>query len=261
MRHKAFRVALALALATTAAIGLAPTAATATPTSSTPAPSYSPRQAATPPPLRRAAGTPVDRSQIYIVGDSTMATGLVAGSDRMGVRLGYRLCGEACGQPGQPTIHNVAQGGQLLDGGTAVISLTAQWPSILAATPKPTLIIIGIGMNDLWANESDASFTSAYTSIVSSARAAGIAVLVCEIPPIGSTHWPVELLRQHWNQWLDDWYGASVVVPLGQLLRSASASWLDSAYDYGDGVHENAYGVLRMTDGEAAKVDTLMLVA
>lgn len=261
--RRPLRVALACALAAGLSLLATPAGASQPFTPANASQPFTPvvDRSASAPPVYAPASPPAstaDRSRIVITGDSTEATWLLPMGDRMETRLGYRLCGEACGQPGQPTVTNVAQGGQRLTGGTAGTNLVDQWPGIINASPRPTIIIVGIGTNDAFSAETDAEFTGAYVSIYNAARALDIRVILCEIPPLAPAHWPGEVARQRYNQWIDDHFGLAIVVRLGEILKSATATWMDPAYDIGDGVHQNAFGVLRMSDGEAARIDALV---
>lgn len=203
-------------------------------------------------PSSAAAGPTLADHTILLVGDSITASIAVGPGDKLDVRLGYRLCGIYCGQPGYPTIVNRGVSGTRLLGG--VNPLHDTFPALIAPLHAGDMVEILIGANDLPNYEGDAAWTGAYNDIVHEALAAGLIVWAAQITPLGSSRWSWELLRQRLNGWLLSYYGPPMVITYPDVLHAAGSGWLDPAYDCGDGLHPNAFGYLRMADLLAAKV-------
>lgn len=184
---------------------------------------------------------------VVLAGDSIIAGSLVAPWDRLDVRMGYRLCGPSCGKPGWPTLVNKGVAGQKLVGGTTIPDLASTWGGIINASPRPDIILVGIGMNDLSAYPGDAVWTNAYISLVVRAQALGIRVLIGQITPVTSAHANIEPLRRSLNGWLAGYFGSSFVVPY-QGDIGMSNGYLDPAYATPDGIHPNGWGTGRMAD-------------
>jgi lysophospholipase L1-like esterase len=191
---------------------------------------------------------------VYVAGDSIVASGILSNPDRDGfaARLRVRLCGDRCGQPGQPTVISVAVGGTRLTDpeGKDPNALIHTWQTILDATPRPTVIVVGIGINDV-ALTSDAQFGDAYTRIVVSARERGIHVIPATMSPCNATLKHCGTLqpqRQAFNSWLRAYWGAENVADFSTAVRAPGTETLDPAYDSGDGLHLNAAGTRRIAD-------------
>jgi lysophospholipase L1-like esterase len=189
---------------------------------------------------------------IYVAGDSIVASWILPERDGFAARLRVRLCGDKCGQPGQPTVISVAAGGTRLSDpqGKDPNALIRTWPSILDATPRPTAIVIGIGINDI-GHASDAEFGDAYTRIVASARERGIHVIPATMSPCSAILKHCGILqpqRQALNSWLRAYWGAENVSDFSTAVRAPGTENLDPAYDSGDGLHLNAAGTQRIAD-------------
>jgi len=191
---------------------------------------------------------------VYVAGDSIVASGILSNPERDGfaARLRARLCGDRCGQPGQPTVISVAVGGTRLTDpeGKDPNALIRKWPSLLDATPKPTVIVVGIGINDV-ALTSNAEFSDAYRKIVSSAQERGIHVIPATMSPCNATLKHCGVLqpqRRALNNWLRAHWGADKVADFSNAVRKPGTETLDPAYDSGDGLHLNAAGTQRIAD-------------
>lgn len=193
---------------------------------------------------------------VLLAGDSITAGGVLAASDRLDVRLGYRLAGPNAGKPGSPTVVNKGLGGQALLGGALVPNLADTFPGLIALLEPGDTVVIGIGMNDLYTYAGDGPWTTAYVGMVAAAQALQLTVLLGQITPVGSQHWNVELLRQKLNQWLLDHFGSGMVLRYPDVLHNAASgqTWLDPHFDSGDGVHPNGWGTLYMADMLATRI-------
>lgn len=214
-----------------------------------------------------AAGAPAARTYgdpvVYIAGDSIVASWYLPARDSFTTRLGDRLCGVHCGEPGYATVVNVAQGGQRLTGPGG---LQATWDSTLNATPRPTTIVLAIGINDAGLVD-DNTFTSAYRDVVDRAAAAGIRVIPClmsavdrDLPSYNAVFGP----RYWWNQWIANTYGPGVA-RFDWATRLPTSEDLDSWYEWcggcppggrGDGLHPSRLGVVSIAD--AVPVDRVV---
>lgn len=183
--------------------------------------------------------------RIVLLGDSITAGGLVAQPDRLGAELAYRLCGTC------RVVENDGVGGQQLLGGPNPLVATA--PPIIATLQPGDIVIVDIGMNDLFNYPGDQAWTSAYVNLVTSIQATGAHALVGQITPISSAQWPHELLRQQLDQWELDYFGAGLVLQYQQVLHCtrgscAGQSWMDPRYGWDDGIHVNEGGYAVMAD-------------
>lgn len=209
---------------------------------------------------------------VYVVGDSVVQGGYLASRDRLRARLADRLCGALCGTPGQARVVQVACGGMRLvtgftaygtscGSGSSQPSLATMWPYILNADPKPTTIVLHIGLNDAGVS-SDAAFTGAYQQLIEQAKAAGVKVIPAGLSPINS-----DLAKTNgayaavWTQryWFNYWIVATypTVARWDQVIAVPGGTDLDRWYENcsgcvpggsGDGIHPNAYGVLRLAE-------------
>jgi lysophospholipase L1-like esterase len=180
------------------------------------------------PSTARAATT----QRIVLVGDSITAGGLVVGPDRLDAQLGYRLPGV--------TVLNRGIGGECLVGCTGT-NLVDTLPPVLATMQPGDVLVVDIGMNNLWSYPGDAVWTGAYNQVTAAATAAGVHWLAGDITPLGSANWPRELLRQQLNTWLHDVAGPHAVRYSDVLHCTegscAGQSWADPRVGWPDGVH------------------------
>lgn len=190
---------------------------------------------------------------IMYVGDSITAGGLVAPADRIDQRLRQALYGIV---PPTATIVNAGVGGQALLGGTTVPNLADTFPGLIAPLQAGDIVIVQIGTNDLFTYAGDTAWTTAYVNMVQAAWDKGLHVLICQITPISSTHWPQELLRQHLNQWLSDHFGNTFLARYPDVLHNQSTgqTWIDPLYGLPDGIHVNPYAYYRMADMDVAQL-------
>ena len=187
---------------------------------------------------------------IVVVGDSIVASGLLwdPGRDGFVPRLSARVCGNRCGTVGNATVVNATRGGWLLTGPGG---LAEAWPAILAATPAPTTVVVAVGINDVMAGVSDASFTAAYRYLVFSALDAGVRVIPALMAPINrrlALYPYAEPRRAALNGWLSAYWGSGAVANFSDMIRVPWGPQLDYVYDYGDGLHPNPYGTMRLAD-------------
>lgn len=205
---------------------------------------------------RHTVATSAER-KIVLLGDSITAGGAIAPTDRLDVRLGYRLCGPWCGQPGYPTIINDGVGGQQLLHQPTALSVT--FPGILATLSPGDIVVFAIGMNDLFDYQGDAAWVAAYSSMTNAATAAGVHFLVGQITPFTSAYAAHQPLRAQLNQWFLDLYG-SLVLPYNDTLRrydAGNTSWINPVFVNADGIHPDAWGTLYMADVLASKITAM----
>jgi lysophospholipase L1-like esterase len=206
-------------------------------------------------PLSSASGTAGPGGPVvYVAGDSIVASEVLSNPDRDGfaARLRVRLCGDRCGQPGQPIVISVAVGATRLTDpeNKDPNALIRTWPTILDAIPRPTVIVVGIGINDLVLT-TDAEFGYAYNRIVASAHEHGIHVIPATMTPCGARLKHCRALqpqRQALNSWLRAYWGTENVADFSTAVRAPGTETLDPAYDSGDGLHLNTAGTQRIAD-------------
>lgn len=205
------------------------------------------------------ATSPVTQRLVFL-GDSITAGSLVAAPDRLPAELAYRFCGPCAGAG--PSFENDGIGGQQLVGGSNPLAATAV--PIIATLHAGDIVIVDIGMNDLFSYPGDVAWTSAYVSLVAAIVATGAHALVGQITPVASAQWPRELLRQQLNQWLTDHFGADIVARYPDVLHCQLAgqscsgqTWMDPMYGWPDGIHVDAGGYAVMADLLVTRLTTL----
>lgn len=208
-----------------------------------------------------ASGTTLQPDElIELAGDSTMATAYFANPvrDSMLTQMSQHVCGMYCGTAGHANVLSVAHGGQRLTGGDPT-SLAVQWPSIIGATPRPSVVFVLIGINDMGLC-TEAEFGAAYVQLVTQAQALGIRVIPVTMLPIGSQRTDIEHSanghagRVEMNSWLTLYFGAANVVDTS-LIKNPWTEWIDSVYAQPNDsahVHENVLGAKYVTDVMAA---------
>jgi lysophospholipase L1-like esterase len=143
---------------------------------------------------------------------------------------------------------DATRGGWLLTGPGG---LAETWPAILTADPAPSTIVVAVGINDVMAGVSDASFAAAYRYLVFSALDAGVRVIPALMAPINrrlALYPYAEPRRAALNNWLTAYWGAAAVANFSDMIRVPWGPQLDPVYDYGDGLHPNPYGTMRLAD-------------
>jgi lysophospholipase L1-like esterase len=193
----------------------------------------------------RASTTPT--TYVYVVGDSISASWTLPPAQGFPNRIFDRMWGQ---EPNRSHgVINAVGGRCLIAAGCAGTPLAGAWQSeILGATPKPTTVILEIGINDL-GHASTAAMENAYALIINQASTEGVTVLVATIPPRESSQWPSwwwwgpQMLEI--NAWLRTTYGPNVIDFYALLV---SDGWMAPRFMTGDGVHPNKYGHLEMGD-------------
>lgn len=189
-------------------------------------------------------------SVIYLAGDSRVATASLNPSHRLQHRVEERFCGVHC--PGQ--VVTVAGGGGCLIvrcGPAGLPSLVDRWvPEVLQATPKPTTVIVEIGVNDMFMKLPDGQIADGYKYLVNTGAQYGVKVLIGTV--IGATlqysaRPVIEQQRENINRWLRDYYWP-IIVDFDAALKAPWGEVLDAPYDSGDGLHLNPWGVVMMAD-------------
>lgn len=188
------------------------------------------------------AAVPAD-AVLYTVGDS-----LTAGFGTPDPTRAYAqvLDDRAFGQD-RARARTVGHGGQCLlyTACAYPTTLAATWQAeVLNAVPTPTTVLVEIGTNDLSHALPDADLEAAYTTLVNSAAARGIRVLVATIPPRESSQW-----QSYWwwgpqRERLNTWIRATFGVDVADFDHALAGSdgWMRPAAGSGDGVHPNTYG-------------------
>lgn len=199
----------------------------------------------------RAGASVPPTAVIYIAGDSITAEAYLPSNATFTAKLSTRLCGNACNTAGNPTVVNVAQGGQRCWTGTN--NLEAQWPSIVDATPAPTTIIVSIGMNDVGvAGVTNQNIVDCwnwlYFNTASGSVARGIRVIPCLLVPVSSTRADLETQRLWLNGWLPAYFGASAVADFVTPLKSPTSEWIQPAFSWDNNVHPNWLGATGLAE-------------
>jgi lysophospholipase L1-like esterase len=156
--------------------------------------------------------------------------------------LRARLCGSDQVCKDKITIRG-GHGGCLAVACNKVPSVATIWPSVLATLPRPSTVIVEIGVNDLFMSLSDEQFKQAYRSLVDQGTKAGVWVLLGTIPPTTSSwKWHKMHLRQQEavNKWLRQTY-PDRVIDFDQALKCDGQA-CPAYYNGGDGLHPNALG-------------------
>lgn len=197
----------------------------------------------------RPASTLSDSTVIQIVGDSRVANSTFPAMMRFQHRLQQRLCGINCGS--MQVTSSAAGGRCLVARGCGQPPIVDTWATeVLAANPRPTTVIVQVGVNDMFYQLSDGQIADGFKAIKSSGSAAGIRVLLSTVIPMTSGYASrpvVEQQRQNINHWLRDYYGTDVI-DWDAVLKAPWGPYLDAPYDSGDGLHPNVWAVVLMAD-------------
>lgn len=222
---------------------------------------------------------------VYVAGDSIVASAYLMWPDSDGFRprLANRLCGVHCGTAGYASVYSVACPGQRLTLGPVATgaacgapgsgvqpSLASEWPYILAATPKPTTIVVGIGINEM-GDVTDGQYQAAYQKLMDQAAAAGVRVIPCTMSAINPhmADYAKRYNQRYWlNRWLVSAFGGAdgrSVARFDWATKIPSSEDLDPWYEWnsnsamgvpGDGLHPNRLGVVSIAD--AVPVDRVV---
>lgn len=188
---------------------------------------------------------------VYFAGDSITA-GVGVGDaaiwrDAYPSRARDELCGFGCGQA-----HVVGHGGQCLVYAGCLYGptlLATFGPEVLQATPKPTVVVVEIGVNDLY-HVTDAQLEDGFQQLISQGNAAGVRVVLATITPTNSV-WPWHDLIKAQQQRVDDWMRATYAAT-GNLADFAASLQNDQGdlFDFytSDGLHLNRWGAQVMGD-------------
>lgn len=197
------------------------------------------------------AAAPATVHHVVLVGDSITASYTVPSGDKLQDRAGIRLLGAAYGTTSAPVVFvNDGVGGQTLVGnGGSIAPLTQTFAADIADYGPGDVVVIAIGMNDIFGYPGDVAWTTAYHQIVDQAYAKGMHVLVAEITPVDEAHWPVQPLRASLNTWLGV-FGSDNVVRYSAVLQNGvgCGCWMRPEYGWPDGIHVGAFGYVRMGD-------------
>lgn len=197
----------------------------------------------------RAGASVPPTAVIYIAGDSVTAEAYLPSNATFTAKLSTRLCGTACNTAGNPTVVNVAQGGQRCAGTN---SLEAQWPSIVNAVPPPTTIIVHTEMNDVGvAGESNQALVDCWNWLYFGpygSVARGIRVIPCLLVPVSSTRTDLETQRLWLNGWLPAYFGSSAVADFVTPLKNPTNEWINLAFSWDNNVHPNWLGATGLAE-------------
>lgn len=246
--------ALAGAAAVAALLGLGSTSASAAPV---PTPKALTNTNVHPTKVSRLAASTGTQGLIAVIGDSITAGGLIAPWDRLDVQVGQQLDGQQSGQLGHATIVNWGVGGRALLNGPAGGNLADVFPAMVAASPRPDVMVVTIGTNDLFNYAGDVAWTAAMVSMYNQATAAGIRILFGTIPPLGTSQAGRDQLRRTLNTWMLNYLGSAIVIQYDSGLGASPPPGVtnaDAAYMLADGIHPNGWGTLRMARAIVAKL-------
>lgn len=210
-------------------------------------------------PLRTAteSGVIPDNAVVYFVGDSITGGGgsWQPARDAFPARWRDRVCGGYASCRDRVIVKG-AGGGCLVVACGSNPAVKDAWASqVLNATPKPTTVIVEIGVNDLFMGVTDQQYTDAYKHLMYSGIDAGVRVILATIPPT-TTAWPWHNAhnpqRQGINGWLRGYFGSGNLLDIDSGLRIGFSGDADPCYYYingqGDGLHPNTLGHLSIAD-------------
>lgn len=197
-------------------------------------------------------------AQVLFIGDSI--TNGVGTWDLANHSFPARWRNLACGQDQgcRSRVRSVgASGGCLVVSCNNQASLVDEWlTKAINITPKPTTIIVEIGVNDLFMEVTDQQYGAAYQYLMNTSINAGIKLLIATIPPT-TTSWPWHNahnpLRMAMNGWLRSYYGVANIFDIDAGLRIGSSGDADPNYYYyvqgvGDGLHPSSWGATCIAD-------------
>jgi lysophospholipase L1-like esterase len=132
--------------------------------------------------------------------------------------------------------------------------------SALLTSKAPKVVILHVGINDIWGDVTWGTFSASLDSIKSKVTAAGAVLVVDEILPDceSSCHMCSDILL--WNGYLATWCtanGATLVTGLYNAVLGTGGC-LSIAYDVGDSVHLNVAGYTLMGQTIAPFVNNIL---
>ncbi len=199
-----------------------------------------------------------DQTQdVWVFGDSIVAgTWLpLPARDSWVARVNERLGGENCQE-----IANYGIGGKTLLSypSAGLVGLVTTAPlEVAAATTKPRLVIISIGVNDLMDTANQGAMERGYTKLRTALLQAGAGqVMFTTILPYGHGEaqpdaWlPIlNARRDVANNWLRaTWNPAGLLIERDGLLEAPGSPYMAAKYQVGDGLHPNQWGALILAD-------------
>lgn len=111
---------------------------------------------------------------------------------------------------------------------------------VLNTIPKPTLVFVEIGVNDL-NHVTDHQMEHAYQTLIRQGRRAHVTVVIATITPQGDgLPWPrvwTDAQRSRINNWI-----RHLKTPHIDFARALGGRVMNPAYNSGDGLHPNAAG-------------------
>lgn len=208
---------------------------------------------------------PDSTTVLYIAGDSVAAGNYgitnLPQRDKLVTRVGDRLCGVNCNKPGYPVLVDVAVSATRLLDYQGTPGWQSNWATkILNAIPKPTTVLLQIGINDMGtAGVTDALFQAAYLDIYNRSVAAGIRLIPSTMFPINS-HFSGYAVKSNPRGWMNEWIVRTFPI-VARADLSAKLPWnndLDCTYENnnggvicqtgGDGLHPSRFGVISFAD-------------
>lgn len=186
---------------------------------------------------------PKPNPAIYAIGDSITAGAQFAdASDKAWPQVLAK-------QTGKPIINFGVGGACLVD---QSCTIKDRYPELLKA--HPSLIIIALGVNDMFHNETDTQIETAYQSLTDQANKAHIAFLIATIPPAQSdTTGPLPQIGRI-NTWISDTY-TSKVLDFHGVLATPGTDILKIIYLNLDWIHPNIMGEQALADLVGSKLD------
>lgn len=195
---------------------------------------------------------------VYIVGDSiTLGVGIDRPMRRV-ERYAARTKQLLLEQQGRANldVHVIGHGGQCLVAKGCIYPtplVRTLGPEALQESPKPTHVLVEIGVNDL-AHATSRELREAFRLIDARAERRGVRLLVGTIPPPGpGLPWPKEWTEAQRVQ-INDWIRVRWPhrhVDFDAALRGPDGG-MRARYDSGDGLHPNAAGAAAMAAAAAA---------
>lgn len=194
---------------------------------------------------------------VWVYGDSIVAGTWLPNParDSWVARVNERLGGENCQE-----IANYGMGGKTLlsyPSADLVGLVTTAPPEVAAASTKPRLVIISIGVNDLMDTAKQGAMEKGYTKLRSALLQAGAGeVMFTTILPYGhGTAQPdawlpiLDARRNTINEWMRaTWRPLGLLIERDGLLEASKSPYMDPRYQLSDGLHPNQWGAVILAD-------------